>query len=197
MEPEKMLKIGGYAGIVLAILTISGLLVYSIYILPPLMEENVGALTASLIIIAGISIILTGPSYVLFGLGFQGGAKKFGKGIGTGAFVMALLAGIFIMITGFGVIGLLAALAAESLEAALAALLILGIGILLYALFVFIFNILAIIYFFSTEQGTLGGVGGILLLIGQLISLGVGIGYIITLIGLILMGICLLKQSKL
>lgn len=168
-----MLTVGGVGGILSGLIGFAWWLGFLGTMFFP--SEEMVMLLLTLIVYGGI---ITGIFLIIHSIGFFGIGKKFGKGAATAAGVFCLLYGIFILASGAMLVG---ALATGSYEALIGAA-----GMLLFGLvFGFIFGILAIVGFSGTEKGTLGLVGGIL----TLISLAP--------IGFILMGVCMIQQSKL
>lgn len=222
-EPEKLMKIGGVGGI------ISGVFLFVMPLALAALTEatakasayQAGTITAealkatleavkTLIAISGILVIIAGILAFMFAIGFIGGGKKFGTGLGTASGVMEFLYGIGLLALGAGILmvspaieKLVEALAAESPELAAAALAdltraagLMTVGTIVTGVFGFIFGILAMIYFFKTPRGALGGVGGILMFIGAIIGAFIPyVGFLVP-IGLILMSVCLLLQAK-
>ncbi|RLF10771.1 MAG: hypothetical protein DRJ69_02705, partial [Thermoprotei archaeon] len=132
-------------------------------------------------------------SLFILAIGFIGGGKRFRKGSGTGAGVCGFLAGIGAIISGAG---LLRVLGTMIIEEATRALLSSALGLIVCGIFGFLFGILALVYFFGSPKGWLGGIGGLLAFIGIIASIRIPQLYYLSGIGTIMMGISFLLQSR-
>ena len=164
--------------------------------------EDVARAAANAAQMLSILYIIVGIFIFLFAIGLIGGGRLFKKGSGTAAGVFGLLAGLGAIIGGAGLIAFADVLrryaegAAISIEELGRSALMAGAGFFVYGGCSFLFSLLALIYFFGSPSGWLGGIGGLLIFISAITSILIPSLQYLTGVGMILMGIALFLQSK-
>lgn len=173
------------------------------------MIKNSGLIEGTIIICLLMAIFA-----FMFGLGFISGAKKFTNRSGTKAGIAAFVAGVGYIIFGITItwfylivkkttVANLREYGAYILQISTLKLM----GSLILGTIMVIFSIFAITYFFTTKKGSVGKIGGLMVLVGLIASFlcGVSLNWLsvdimchtIKGLGIILMSFNLYTQSKL